>query len=139
MVPSAYYDNVKRFWRRRRRYRRLEQSSRSRKMRTVRLGNDGSRWRRMWKMRVAMPRCRWLLKMVSPVNLLSKFRDAYIDGMIWLAAKVSRLSCSSGVSRGKRLAKSRQVCLMPNGDEVDAKLVMEMYRRIAASPDLQRF
>lgn len=137
MVSSAYSDNVKRFWRRRR-YQRLDPSGKNRKMRTVRLGNDKTPRQRVWKIR-AKPKCRWLLKMVSPVNLLTKFHDAYIDGMIRLAAKVGCLSRSPGVSRGKRLAKSRQVCLMPNGEEVDTKLVMEMYKRIAASRDLQRF
>ncbi|KAL3731412.1 hypothetical protein ACJRO7_028311 [Eucalyptus globulus] len=135
MVSSAYYD-MRRFWRRRR-YQRLDPSSKNRKMRTVRLGNHGIRWRRVWKIRATL-KCRWLLKMVSPVNLLTKFHDAYIDVMIRLAAKVGYLSSGAGVIRGKRPAKSRQVCFMPNGEEVDAKLVMDIYKRITASRDLQR-
>ncbi|KAK3421607.1 hypothetical protein EUGRSUZ_G02232 [Eucalyptus grandis] len=122
MVSSAYHDDMRRFWRKRR-YQRLDPISKNRKMRTIR----------------TTLKCRWLLKMVSPVNLLTKFHDAYIDVMIRLAAKVGYLSSGAGVIRGKRPAKSRQVCFMPNGEEVDTKLVMDIYKRIAASRDLQRF
>ncbi|KAF8021239.1 hypothetical protein BT93_G1617 [Corymbia citriodora subsp. variegata] len=122
MVSSAYHDNVRRFWRRRR-YQRLDPSSKNRKMRTLR----------------ATPKCCWLLKMVSPVNLLTRFHHAYMDMMIRVTTKVGCFSSGAGVIRGKRLAKSGQVCLMPNGEEVDTKLVMEVYKKIAASQDLQQF
>ncbi|KAA8532640.1 hypothetical protein F0562_032544 [Nyssa sinensis] len=78
ILPTAYFGNIKRYWRKRK-YRRLDDANKK-KQKIKRLGNKK---RRVWKIRL-VPKLRF--KVVSPLKLLAKFHDAYIDMMIGLAA-----------------------------------------------------
>lgn len=127
--PATCFDNLKRYWRRR--YQRLTGASATnnrRKLRIVRLGGDNHR-----KIRL-IPKRR--LKIVSPIKLLAKFHDAYVDTMIGFASNVGKVNKVRALG-GKRIAKSSQVLMVSStGEEVDSKSVLEIYKRLAASRQL---
>ncbi|KAM0961281.1 hypothetical protein ACFX13_021003 [Malus domestica] len=129
--PTTYYDNLKRYWRRRR-YQRMNGETRK-KMRVTRLGGGakGSNSpRRSWKLKTKLR----FLKFVSPIKLLAKLHNGYVDMMIRMAGK------AGGVGRiaAKKIAKPQdQISMASCGDElVDSRLVLEIYKRLAASRQL---
>ncbi|XP_041011499.1 uncharacterized protein LOC121255302 [Juglans microcarpa x Juglans regia] len=117
--PSAYYDKLKRYWRRRR-YQRLngENYSNKRKLKITRLGGSGRR--RQWRIR-SSPKLR-LSFIVSPIKLLAKFHDSYVNMMLRLAGNVGK-SNSVDLFGGKRVPKGRQISLVSGGEEVDGSYV----------------
>ncbi|XP_059441938.1 uncharacterized protein LOC132174246 [Corylus avellana] len=128
IVPSAYYESLKRYWRRRR-YQRLINGAKSnrRKLKIARLGG-GTRT-------LTSKVMRFNINTVSPIKLLAKLHDAYIDMMIPLASNV-KLGYPNNVDLfgGKRVPKGRrQISMASCGQEVDGKLVLGIYKRIASS------
>ncbi|KAF5745238.1 hypothetical protein HS088_TW07G00821 [Tripterygium wilfordii] len=124
------YDNLKRYWRRRQ-YQRLFNNKRN--IKVVRLGGgeggggsaNGGRRRRI---RILIPRLR--LKFLSPIKLLAKFHDAYVAMMVRLAINAN----NAKLFAGKKVARtSQQVSMVASGEQVDTKLVLEIYKRLAAS------
>ncbi|KAF5470336.1 hypothetical protein F2P56_010856 [Juglans regia] len=117
--PSAYYENLKRYWRRRR-YQRLngENYSNKRKLKITRLGGSGHR--RQWRIR-STPKLR-LSFIVSPIKLLAKFHDSYVNMMLRLAGNVGK-SNSVDLFGGKRVPKGRQISMVSGGEEVDGSYV----------------
>ncbi|KAJ6718824.1 hypothetical protein OIU79_006649 [Salix purpurea] len=128
MISSTCCENVKRCWRRRR-YQRLNGANK-RKLTIARLGSG-----RRWKLR-AVPKLH--MKIASPIKLLAKFHDAYIGMMIRVAANMASLN-SKGFFRGKRVARDQHISTVSSGDEVDSRLLLEIYKRLAASRDLSGF
>ncbi|KAL5761208.1 hypothetical protein ACOSP7_019741 [Xanthoceras sorbifolium] len=141
ILPMAYYESLKRYLRRRR-YQRLSASTThnyKRKIRVTRLGSppggSNSNRGRVWRIRRKAARVQ-LKNMVSPIKVLARFHEVYVNMMIYLAKKMASSSdiINGGVFRGKKVASGRrQVALVSSGEEVDSKLVMEMYKRISAS------
>ncbi|XP_015876716.3 uncharacterized protein LOC107413318 [Ziziphus jujuba] len=132
IVSPSYYENLKRYWRRRR-YQRLSGSNKiKRKLKVERLGDKETHSRRRcsWKIR-ALPKLR-VLKLVSPAKLLAKFHDSYVDMMIGLAGNVAT-SNRVGFARKRVVAKDQQISVVSCGEEVDSRLVLEIYKRFAAS------
>ncbi|OWM68028.1 hypothetical protein CDL15_Pgr017596, partial [Punica granatum] len=136
--PSSYYESLKRYWRRRK-YHRLDGArygSIRRKLKITRLGGTtGHRpiRREYSKVRTA-PKLR--LKILSPVNLLAKFHEAYTELMIRLAMGMDRSDSSSVIGGNNKIKKGQQVSLVSTGEEVDSKLAMEIYKKFAASRQL---
>ncbi|XP_068326459.1 uncharacterized protein [Pyrus communis] len=131
IVPTTYYDNLKRYWRRRR-YQKLNGEPRK-KMRVTRLGGGAkgsTSPKRSWKLKTKLR----LMKFVSPIKLLTKLHNGYVDLMIRMAGK------AGGVGRisAKKIAKPQdQVSVAACGDQlVDSRLVLEIYKRLAASRQL---
>ncbi|GLT69205.1 hypothetical protein SLA2020_413740 [Shorea laevis] len=134
IVPSAYYENLKRYWRRRR-YKRLNGANNNRrKLKIARLGGGGSSTaRRLWRTRTTPKQIRFNVNnIVSPIKLLAKLHDAYVDMMIRLAGNVGNPN-NVDLFGGKRVPKGRQTSTLSCGDEVDGKLVLEIYKRIAST------
>ncbi|KAA8532641.1 hypothetical protein F0562_032543 [Nyssa sinensis] len=120
LPSSAYFENIKRYWRRRK-YRRLEDDNKK-KLKMTRLGNKK---RRVWKIRLA-PKLRF--RVVSPIKVLAKFHDAYIDMMIGLAGN------NVGLFGGKRVPKGRPPMISSSDEVVDGRMVMRLVstRELAA-------
>lgn len=138
----TYYDNLKRYWRRRR-YQRLHGSNHNkRKLLVTRLGEGGSR-RRQWKIRSSKPKLMICLRRIlSPVKMLAKFHDAYVDMMIRLAGNMAYKSTGAGAFAGKKVAKTKQISMVKStGDQelVDSRLVLEIYKRLAASRQIAAY
>ncbi|KAH7516459.1 hypothetical protein FEM48_Zijuj10G0137400 [Ziziphus jujuba var. spinosa] len=116
-----------------RRYQRLSGSNKiKRKLKVERLGDNETHSRRRcsWKIR-ALPKLR-VLKLVSPAKLLAKFHDSYVDMMIGLAGNVAT-SKRVGFAGKRVVAKDQQISVVSCGEEVDSRLVLEIYKRFAAS------
>lgn len=117
---------MKRCWRRRS-YKRLDKANyNKKKSKITRLGGNNNR--RSWQMK---PLLRLRLKIISPIKLFVKFHDAYINMMI-------RLTCTKnvGVLGGKRISKVGNVPIFTSSssyEEFDSRLVLETYKRLAAS------
>jgi hypothetical protein len=125
LIPRPIKGRLKRYWRRQR-YERLHGSKRSRKnVQIVRLGGSPSR---VWRMR-AIPKLR--LKIVSPFRLWTKLKNAYMNTMLSLAGNVAHLS-SSNVFGARRIPKARQVPLNYSFEEIENRLIIEIYKALAS-------
>lgn len=101
-------------------------------MKYTRLG-DGTSPKRSWKIRTFR---KLRLRLVSPLKLLAKFHEAYVDMMIGLAGNVAKTN-RVGMFAGKKVARENQISMVSSGEElVDSKLVLEIYKRLAASRQL---
>ncbi|KAG7016737.1 hypothetical protein SDJN02_21847, partial [Cucurbita argyrosperma subsp. argyrosperma] len=127
-TPSAL--SLKRLWRRRR-YQRLGSGTGAARSRSFRLG-------RLWRMRRRAPKLR--LKMASPLKVLARFHDAYVKMMTRVANNVGNMYAIGGFGNGKRIPKPRnQISLVScGGEQVDAKLVLEIYNKLAVSKNLRQ-
>ncbi|KAJ4709862.1 Transcriptional repressor NrdR like [Melia azedarach] len=135
IFPLAYYARLKRYSRRRK-YQRIygaRSTHGKRKLQVLRLGGGAASPRRFWRIRTIS---KLRLKIFSPIKLLAKFHQAYVDMMICLANKMANSTSNGGFLRGKKVAKAQQVSLVSSGEEVDSKLVMEIYKNLAASRQL---
>ncbi|KAE8077249.1 hypothetical protein FH972_015828 [Carpinus fangiana] len=81
IVPSAYYESLKRYWRRRR-YQRLTNGGKNNR-RKLKIARLGGRTRTLTSKGMEFN-----INIVSPIKLLARFHDAYVDMMIRLASKV---------------------------------------------------
>lgn len=137
IVHLAYYERLNRYWRRRK-YQRINGASHGkRKLKILRLGGGAADAPRhhLWRIR-RVPKLYW--KMISPIKLLAKIRDAYVSMMICLANKMANTDINGGLFKSKKnIAKQREVSiLVSSGEQVDSRLVLEIYNRLAASRQL---
>lgn len=90
-------------------------------------------------MRRGAPRLRF--KMASPLKLLARFHDAYVEMMMRVANGVGNMyaiGAFGGGGKRRMIPKpGNQVSLVScGGEQVDAKLVVEIYNKLAASKNL---
>ncbi|PIA63671.1 hypothetical protein AQUCO_00201190v1 [Aquilegia coerulea] len=131
LISSPFSGSIKRNWRRRQ-YQRLDGSvNREDTMKIARLG--GKR-KRLWRIR-AIRKLKLGFKTVSPINLLAKLRDSYINMMLGIAGNVGSLNCDSFFG-GKRIPKARTVRKVSKAEEFETKLVYEIYKALMASREL---
>lgn len=72
------------------------------------------------------------LKVSSPLKVVAKIHDAYVEMMMRLANSVGNMYAIGGFGNRKRIPKPQnQVPL--GGEQIDAKLVLEIYNKLAAS------
>ncbi|GAV87525.1 hypothetical protein CFOL_v3_30951 [Cephalotus follicularis] len=122
IMPSTYYHNLKRFWRRKK-YRRLNGTNNKKKLKVARLGGVASP--RLWKKRTL----KLGMKIASPIKILAKCHDAYINMMIRMANNVGTLSYN-GLFKGKKVAGDQNILTISKcGEVIDNRLVMEIYKR----------
>ncbi|KAF3444312.1 hypothetical protein FNV43_RR14002 [Rhamnella rubrinervis] len=131
LLPKKSYGNLKRIWRRRR-YQRIEDETRIRKnVKVTRFG--GGERKRYWKIK-AVPKLR-ILRAVSsaPLKLFTKVKNAYMEMMLNLAGNVGQLNNNNAFGT-KRIPRERKVdAIVYSGSEVEERLVLEIYKALAAS------
>ncbi|TKY64821.1 hypothetical protein E2542_SST07672 [Spatholobus suberectus] len=129
IFPKPTYGGIKRYLRRRR-YQRLHGGATTgrRKMAIIRLRSP----RRYWRIR-AIPRLRWMMR--SPLKMLTKLKNAYMNFMLRLAGNVGAMN-SDNIFGVKRIPKARQVSKGYSGDEFGARLVFEISKTLVASYEL---
>ncbi|KAL7260414.1 hypothetical protein ACSBR1_006139 [Camellia fascicularis] len=128
IVPATYVENIKRYLRRRK-YQRLDNTKK--RLKTTRLGSKTRHW--SWKIRRPVPKLRF--KTVSPIKLMAKLHDAYVDMMIRLVG-----DNNDGIFGAKRVPKGRSVpvpMVAANDEVVDGTLVLEIYKRLVSSRELE--
>ncbi|KAI4373264.1 hypothetical protein MLD38_011406 [Melastoma candidum] len=133
-IPSCV-EAVKRLWRwRRRRYQRLPWggSPGRRRLKVVRLGGSGDGRTTTTKPNRGS-RLGLKLSALSPSRLLARFHDAYVEMMMGVAIGVAR--CKTVAGKGA-CREDNQVSVGSTGEEVDQRLVLAVYRRIATSRQL---
>ncbi|RVW77513.1 uncharacterized protein LOC117930456 [Vitis riparia] len=116
-----------RHWRRGK-YQRLDVANK----RNVKMVRLGGKQRRFWRIR-QIPKLH--LKIISPLKLLAKLKNAYVSMMLNLSGSVGALN-SGNVFGGKRVPKARQVPIAYSNDEFDNRLVLEIYKSMIASREL---
>ncbi|KAF4350991.1 hypothetical protein CsatB_021961 [Cannabis sativa] len=132
IVPTTYYENLKKYFKR----KKYHQKPTKRKLLITRLGGgrgSGQRQRRR-RPRKLMVELRKIV--VSPVKLLAKFHETYVDLMIRLAGNMG----GAGAFSGKKVAKRKEiamVCCGSNQEFVDSRLLMEIYKRLAPNNNSQ--
>ncbi|EOY04092.1 hypothetical protein QUC31_017416 [Theobroma cacao] len=130
LLQKTFPGTLKRYWRRRQ-YQRLNgEVVKSRK--NVKVTRIGAGSRRFWRVK-AIPKLRW--KIASPVKLLTKLKNAYVNMMISLAGNVGSLNTENTFG-GKRIPKARQVPVVYSSNEFDQRLVYEIYKALVATREL---
>ncbi|KAK4759673.1 hypothetical protein SAY87_022804 [Trapa incisa] len=123
---------------RRREYKRLHHEITDQKrVRVTRFAGGGSgQQRRFWKIRIA-PMLRWRLIVASPLRMLAGLKNAYVRMMIGLAGNVGSLN-TNNVFGVKRIPKARQTPTVYSAEEIENRLIQEIYLALKASsqPDL---
>lgn len=129
LSPMSIYDGIKSYLRRRR-YRRLHGGTTvvRRKMAIIRLRGP----RRNWRVR-AIPRLRWVMR--SPLKMLTKLKNAYMNFMLRLSRNVGAIN-SDNIFEVKRIPKARQVSKGYSSDEFEARLIFEISKTLVASYEL---
>lgn len=122
---------IKRYWRRRE-YKRLhaETTADQKRVQVTRYRRGGPR--RFGKIRV-IPKLRWRIS--SSLNLLARLKNAYVRMMFSLAGNVGSLN-TNNVFGSKRIPKARQAPTVYSADEIESRLVYEIYMALKASRDL---
>lgn len=109
----------------------------------VRLGGErrSTKSRRAWKLKAAVrPILRLRVKAFSPLRLLARMRDTYMDAMLALAGgggRPSALNKSRSVSDGlreRRIPKARQASAR-RGD-FERRLMIHIYSTLVAPPEV---
>ncbi|XP_020589801.1 uncharacterized protein LOC110031097 [Phalaenopsis equestris] len=126
--PVQFCRAVRSYWRRRR-YKRLE-SGKGKKVQVDKLGGGlrrPIRLRRVFGIRS---------KMLSPVRLLARLRDAYVDSMLGLAGKGSGLSGAIGAEAliNRRIPRAHPAKL--EAAEFERRLILEICRSIRSSGEI---
>ncbi|XVF71559.1 hypothetical protein PTKIN_Ptkin12aG0047900 [Pterospermum kingtungense] len=125
-IPST----LKRYWRRKQ-YQRLngEVANNKKSIKVTRI-RGGSR--RFWRIK-AIPKLRW--KIASPIKLLTKLKNAYMNMMINLVGNVGSLNTENTFG-GKRIPKARKVPTAYSSSEFEERLVYEIYKSLVATREL---
>ncbi|XVF81888.1 hypothetical protein PTKIN_Ptkin15bG0192100 [Pterospermum kingtungense] len=121
LLQMAYPDTLKRYWRRRQ-YQRL--NIKKNKLKVTRMGGGSPRF---WRIK-AIPKLRWKI-IASPIKLLTKLKNAYMNMMINLAGNDYTFG-------GKRIPKARKVPLVYSSYEFEERLVYEIYKTLIATREL---
>ncbi|XP_026659868.1 uncharacterized protein LOC113462614 [Phoenix dactylifera] len=145
LFTSQVYRSIQHYWRRRARRGREVSSSPSKKVRLVARLGRGSRStkrQRAWKLKkVVRPIRRLQVKVFSPLRLLARMRDAYMDAMLALAGgegRPSALNKNRSVSDGlweRRIPKARQMSARRRGD-FDRRFMIHIYNSLVAPPEV---
>ncbi|KAF5197388.1 hypothetical protein FRX31_013025 [Thalictrum thalictroides] len=131
LISSTFSSSIKRNWRRRQ-YQRLDGSVNRED--TIKIARLGGKRKRFWRIR-AIRKLKLGFKIVSPIKLLAKLRDSYINMMLGVAGNVGSLNGDSFFGR-KRLPKARTVEKISKAEEFETKLVYEIYKALMASREL---
>ncbi|KAF8390085.1 hypothetical protein HHK36_024606 [Tetracentron sinense] len=118
ILSSPFHGSLKRYWRGRR-YQRLDGAITGKK--SMKIARLGAKSRRFWKIR-AFPKLR--LKIVSPIKLLVRLRDGYINMMLGLESNVGYLNNASVFGDG-RILKARQVQMASSSEEFSSLFLMK--------------
>ncbi|KZV20387.1 hypothetical protein F511_41551 [Dorcoceras hygrometricum] len=119
--------SLSRQWRRRG-YSRLSPTRRS--LKTARFGGN---LKRSWKVRVA--RKLRLVRLVSPLKLWHRFKNAYMNMMLRLA-NGSHMANSGNLFGEKRIPKARDLDVNYSRSEFENRLILEIYKSMVASLEL---
>ncbi|MQM01777.1 hypothetical protein Taro_034528 [Colocasia esculenta] len=127
--PVQFCRNIRLMWRRRR-YQRIDGSSPGggrKGLRIVKLGGGGGESpRRTWKLRRAL---RLRVRLLSPLGLLARVKDAYINAMLRLAGKSGGVSgfAAPDAFWAKRVPKARPARPAPPLD-FETRILVEIYK-----------
>ncbi|KAG0485639.1 hypothetical protein HPP92_009718 [Vanilla planifolia] len=135
VLPVQFCRAVNSYWRRRR-YQRLGGSKKT--LKVARLGGGGGwvlgagprrpvRLRRLFRIR---------FKQLSPVRILARLRDAYVDAMLGVAGKGSSLFAAVGAESllSRRVPMAWPARLEPG--EFERRLVLEICKSVSASGEI---
>ena len=84
--------------------------------------------RRFWKIK-AVPKLRLKKIIVSPLKLLRKLKNSYLNLMFNLAGNVGSLN-TDNVFGNKRIPKARDSKVVYSSEEVENRLVSEIYKAL---------
>lgn len=128
----SYLDNLKKFLGTRK-YQRLGDAKRDNNKRKIRVLKLGSKRKMIFsKMKRARIKLHW--KLFSPLKLMTKFHNAYVNKMVSLEGykKIST------ICEGKKVAIGKPIPMVDSStnDVVDYRMVLEIYKNIMSSREL---
>lgn len=132
ILPFGYLDGIKRYWRRRR-YQRLDDALKVK--RRLKIAYLGSRKSSKKEVKIKKSR-KWGFKIITPMKLVAKFHEAYIEAMLRLASS-KRIDYVK--NEAKRVAESQPIPMLsaPTNEMVDSRVVVEIYKRVVSTRDQQ--
>ncbi|KAL5722062.1 hypothetical protein ACHQM5_005630 [Ranunculus cassubicifolius] len=122
------FGSIKRHWRRRQ-YQRLDVNGKH--IEVIRLG--GKR-KRSWKLR-AIRKLRFGFRIGTPIKLLGKLREAYMNMMLSLSQNVDSLSGQS-IFVLKTIKVAKDSPKMSKAEEFENKLIFEIYKALKSTHEL---
>ncbi|XP_078153325.1 uncharacterized protein LOC144548509 [Carex rostrata] len=124
---------IRAHWRKRK-YQRLEQG-RKRTTLVTRLGHGENRRSRtrFFKLRSIG---RFRIRMLSPIRLLARLRDAYVNAMLGLASKGSAFSTTNGPEAYWTKQIPQRGSTRLGSTEYEKRLIAEIYKSLAASGEV---
>uniref|UniRef100_A0A6N2LHE4 Uncharacterized protein n=1 Tax=Salix viminalis TaxID=40686 RepID=A0A6N2LHE4_SALVM len=128
-APTSFHGSWRRYWRRKR-YRRLDSAITARKNTTVARLGGGSR-SRAWKIK-AVPKLRILKNIASPLKLLRKLKNAYINMILTVTGSAD----GTPVFGNKRVPSGRQAKAIYPSEAFEKRLVYEIYKNLLATREL---
>ncbi|XWS47600.1 hypothetical protein CRYUN_Cryun14cG0166000 [Craigia yunnanensis] len=130
LLQKPFPATLKRYWRRRQ-YQKLnsEVINNRKNVKVTRMGGGS---RRFWRIK-AIPKLRW--KIASPIKLLTKLKNVYMNMMMSLAGNVGYLN-NDNTFGGKRIPKARKVHMAYSNSEFEERLVYEIYKNLIATREL---
>ncbi|ONK54951.1 uncharacterized protein A4U43_UnF9360 [Asparagus officinalis] len=135
--PIQFCTGIRSYWRSRR-YQKLRNSATGNKTRRVtRLGNGTRSSTRRFRLRSVF-RIRFKFRVFSPLRIIARIRDAYVDSMLGIAGKGAPGLLGSGGPEcmlGRRIPKARLV--RPEPGDFEKRLVLEIYKSVMASRELR--
>ncbi|KAG6529174.1 hypothetical protein ZIOFF_011370 [Zingiber officinale] len=135
IVPIRFYKGINSYWRSRR-YQKIDASSspptgKKPKKATSRLGSGSGRWFLRLRRRISLSRFR--IRIPSPLKILTRLRDAYVDWMLSAAGKAPALS--EPATWTKRIPKSRPA--KTRTSEIERRLMFEIYNSLVVAGEIK--
>lgn len=131
IFSNLYNGSSRKNWRRSR-YQRIGGAIKNRKStKTIRIGD-----RPKTSVGVKLvPKLRLKMVTLSPLKILRKLKNAYVNMMVNLAGNVEHLNNGNALA-GKRIPKPRQPKTVYSNREFDSRLIFEIYKTLAVSLEL---
>lgn len=135
-MTSQVFTGLQSYWRRKT-YQKLENSSYSskKKLPVIILGESRHR---CWKLKTVSRRvCRLRLKVVSPVKLFLRLRDAYVNAMLVLAGEkkspTAPLTAAAAAKKKKKTNSVYQVFKISKScTEFERRMMIHIYSHLVA-------
>lgn len=129
-VSEKWFQGLRGYWKRRK-YEKLDGSSRRRRRRLAQaeLGSSPNTRRRFWRFKISR-KFRFFRKLPSPKKLLISLRDSYVDMMLGFAN--SRVF-SAGYGGGAAVCGGIAGFGQRPGKEYDEKMILEIYKSMVAA------
>ncbi|KAG6470723.1 hypothetical protein ZIOFF_071800 [Zingiber officinale] len=133
IVPIKFYRGINSYWRSRR-YQKLESSAPGKRAMSTRLGGAGGSGRWITRLRRRIGKTRFRVRIPSPVKIVARIRDAYVEWMLSAAGKAPA-ALSGSDAWTKRIPKSGPA--KTSSSAFERRLMFEIYNSLVVAGEIR--